>query len=469
MATEVQSIQPASPHDIAQEKIKFLEKLSFFFATMSSGPILTLTGSFLMIFYTDVIGLSPIAIGTLFLISRIVDAINDPLMGYIIDRMPRTKTGKFRFLLMIGGLIASLNFALMWFGPAWATVGKLAIAYVSYLLLGLTYDIFDIAKNSLLPAMTANPKERSSLGSIGAIGGILGGMLFSVVAPIILAAGNSDMAAYTKLILIVCGSVLFFTIFGGLFIKERVVPAGDEKAKTSLKEYLNIFAQGPVLALLGFNLMFATGYYLYQAVNAYFFTYVMKDLALLGSVSSFMLVGLLPGIFLSGWVTRKLGKKRAMILAALLMMFGFLIRWIAPTSAPLIYVSTILAGFTFGLWMPVSMVLMADVIDYIEFKLNHRSEPAVASITSFISKAGNSLGGAIPGFVLGFAGYIAGSQQQPSSAISAITILSIGVPVLCFLVAALIFGFGWKLDKGFLQKVEDALSERRAAKSAQSE
>ena len=462
-----EAVQPAASHDIAQDKIKFLEKLSFFFATMSSGPILTLTGSFLMIFYTDVIGLNPIAIGTLFLISRIVDALNDPITGYFIDRMPRTKAGKFRSLLMIGGLIASLNFALMWFGPAWSPVGKLAIAYVSYLLLGITYDIFDIAKNSLLPAMTANPKERSSLGAIGAIGGIVGGMVFSIVAPIILAAGNSNLESYTKLILIVSVTVIFMTSFGGLFIKERVIPAGED-TNSSLKEYLKIFVQGPVLALLGFNLMFATGYYLYQAVNAYFFTYVMKDLALLGSVSAMMLVGLLPGIFLSGLITRKLGKKRAMILAAVLMMLGFMLRWIAPTSAILIYVSTIFAGFTFGLWMPVSMVLTADVIDYIEFKMDHRSEPAVASINSFISKAGNSLGGAIPGFALGLAGYIAGSQQQPSSAISAITILSVGVPVFFFLAAALIFGFGWKLDKNSFQQVEDALSERRAAKLAQS-
>ncbi len=183
MTAQPQTIQPAAPHDIAQEKIKFLEKLSFALATMSSGPILTLTGSFLMIFYTDVVGLNPIAIGTLFLLSRLVDAVNDPITGYFIDRLPRTKSGKYRSLLMVGGLIASINFALMWFGPAWATAGKLVIAYVSYLLLGLTYDIFDIAKNSLLPAMTANPKERLSLGSIGAVGGILGGMIFSIIAP----------------------------------------------------------------------------------------------------------------------------------------------------------------------------------------------------------------------------------------------------------------------------------------------
>ena len=187
-----------------------------------------------MIFYTDVIGLNPIAIGTLFLISRLVDAVNDPLTGYFIDRMPRTKFGKFRSLLMIGGLIASINFALMWYGPAWAPAGKLVIAYVTYLLLSVTYDIFDIAKNSLLPSMTANPKERISLGSIGAVGGILGGMVFSIVAPGILAADNSSLAAYSKLILIVSLTVVFMTGFGGWFIKERVIPAGDE-TKSSLK------------------------------------------------------------------------------------------------------------------------------------------------------------------------------------------------------------------------------------------
>ncbi len=127
------------------------------------------------------------------------------------------------------------------------------------------------------------------------------------------------------------------------------------------------------------------------------------------------------------------------------MMAGaFLIRFIDPTSIVLIYVATIASGFTFGLWMPVSTVLGADVIDYIEYKLEHRSEPAVASISSFVSKAGNGVGGAIPGFALGLAGYIAGSQtQQPASAITAITVLSIGVPIVFFVAAALVFGFGF--------------------------
>lgn len=468
MAVQAQAVQPAAPHDIAQDKIGFLEKLSYFFATISSGPILTLTGGFLMIFYTDVIGLDPIAIGTLFLISRLLDAVNDPITGYFIDRLPRTKTGKFRILLMVGGLIAAINFALMWYGPAWATTGKLVIAYVTYLLLSITYDIFDIAKNSLLPAMTANPKERISLGSIGAVGGILGGILFSIIAPIVLAAGKSSFGAYSNLILIVTVTVILATLVGGLFVKERVVPAGDE-VKSSLKDYLKIFAQTPVLVLLGFNFLFATGYYLFQAVNAYFFTYVMNDLALLGTVSFALLIGLVPGIFVAGLFSGRLGKKRALVVSSLMMAGAFLIRWIDPTSVVLIYGSTLMTGFTFGLWMPISTVLNADVIDYVEYKMGRRSEPAVASISSFVSKAGNGVAGAIPGFALGLAGYVAGSQQQPAAAITAITVLSIGVPILFFVVAALVFGLGYKLDKGLLQEVEDALSERRAARLARSQ
>jgi Na+/melibiose symporter-like transporter len=118
--------------------------------------------------------------------------------------------------------------------------------------------------------------------------------------------------------------------------------------------------------------------------------------------------------------------------------------------------------------MPISTVLGADIIDYVEYKLDHRSEPAVASISSFVSKAGNGVGGAIPGFVLGLVGYVAGGAQQSASVINSIKILSIGVPILFFVAAALVFGLAYKLDKKLLQEVEDALSERRAAKLAKS-
>jgi Na+/melibiose symporter-like transporter len=116
--TSTQPIQPLASGDIAQEKLKFGEKLSYLLATMAPYPLLGLTSGYLMIFYTNVIGLNPIAIGTLFLLSKIMDGISDPINGYLIDRLPRTKFGKYRSVMIGGTIVCCLNFLLLWFGPA---------------------------------------------------------------------------------------------------------------------------------------------------------------------------------------------------------------------------------------------------------------------------------------------------------------------------------------------------------------
>ena len=112
------------------------EKISFALANLGNIPIQTILGSYLLIFYTNVIGLNPAACATLFLIARVMDALKDPFMGFLIDRLPTTKHGHFRPTLIVGTALCSLNFLLIWFAPLMATSGKLAIAYVTYLMIG---------------------------------------------------------------------------------------------------------------------------------------------------------------------------------------------------------------------------------------------------------------------------------------------------------------------------------------------
>jgi sugar (glycoside-pentoside-hexuronide) transporter len=465
MTTSTQPIQPLASGDIAQEKLKFGEKLSYLLATMAPHPLLRLTTGYLMIFYTNVIGLNPIAIGTLFLLSRIVDGISDPINGYLIDRLPRIKFGKYRSVMIGGTIVCCLNFLLLWFGPAWATSGKLTIAYISYLVLGFSFDYMDIPKNSFLPVMTANPKERSSLGMLFALGTTVSGMVVAIIAPLILSAGDLSLKAFSTLVLIVTGAVLVVGIVGALGVKERVVPV-DLETKHSLKDYLNILIQRPVYVTSMYGLMFFVALYIPVAASVYFFTYVMKNLALASAVAPIQLVGLLLGIFLTAPIMRKLGKKRSCIGAALAMIIVSAIRWIDPTSLALIYISTIIGGFILGFLQPVVHVIAADNIDYVEYKMKYRSEAAVASINSLSGKVSSGIAGAIPGYVLGWAGYVAASQTQPANVITAIIWLTIGFPIFFFAASALIFGFGYNLDKNALQKVEAELSERRAANQA---
>ena len=155
-----------------QDKIKMREKLSFAMANFGNIPVMTLINGYLLIFYTNICGLSPAACATLFLIARFLDAINDPLVGFMIDHLPTRKMGHFRPTLILGTILCSANFLLLWFGPMLSTSGKLAIAYVSYILLGVLFPVMDISLNSLLPVMTEdmNYRNTSIVGLAAALG-----------------------------------------------------------------------------------------------------------------------------------------------------------------------------------------------------------------------------------------------------------------------------------------------------------
>ena len=154
--------------------------------------LMTLLSAYFLIYYTTVVGLDPMGLSTLFLISKVVDGASDPVMGFIMDRFPVTKRGKFRPMLVLGTIICVINYILLWFGAAWSPVGKYAIVYVTYLLLGWTFDIMDISKNSLVPVMSADSKERNSLSLFAALGTMAGAAVLGVVSPLIVAEATLE-------------------------------------------------------------------------------------------------------------------------------------------------------------------------------------------------------------------------------------------------------------------------------------
>lgn len=126
------------------QKVGIGEKVCYLLANIGNIPLMTLLSAFFLIFYTDVVGLDPAALATLFLISKVVDGISDPVMGFILDKFPITKMGKFRPMLMLGTIVCVINYILLWFGAVWSPVGKYAIVYITYILLGWTFDVMDI-------------------------------------------------------------------------------------------------------------------------------------------------------------------------------------------------------------------------------------------------------------------------------------------------------------------------------------
>jgi len=441
-------------------KIGLGEKISYMLANMGNIPLMTLLSTFFLIFYTDVVGLDAGKLATLFLLSRIVDGISDPIMGFLLDRFPVTKHGKFRPMLILGTIICVTNYILLWFGAVWSPVGKYVIVYVTYLLLGFTFDIMDISLNSLLPVMTADMKERNGLSLLKMVAYMIGALGFSIAGPLIVA--SKTLESYYILIFGAMAITLVGSIVGALGVKERVAFKGEEKEKYTVKDMLRFLSMKPVWVLFVANLLTALSSQMVTGSGTYFYTYIMGDLTIMSLATSLNMVGTLPGLFISPAISNKIGKRNTYILGAALMFGGYMVRLIDPRSLILIYVSTIVAGLGAGITSPLIYVLQADNTNYVQYKTGKRCEAAIASLSSFVTKLGQGITGALPGYILAWAGYVANAPTQADSVVGGILTCAVYIPIGMCLVGLLTFVFGYKLDKKELEHISAELSAESA-------
>ena len=442
-----------------QDKIKMREKLSFAMANFGNIPIMTLINGYLLIFYTNICGLSPAACATLFLIARFLDAINDPLVGFIIDHLPTRKMGHFRPTLILGTILCSVNFLLLWFGPMLSTSGKLAIAYVSYILLGVLFPVMDISLNSLLPVMTEDMKERNSLSTIKGLAYVIGALVIGVAAPLIL-GDTSNKQGYINLVLIMTAVIFFFSIIGTMGVKERVKPQMENSY--SVKELFKILSQKPVYITFLAVLLYSIGSNIVNAANTYFYTYIFEDLTLASIITLITCVAVFPATMVIGNLIGRFGKKKMYAIGLALAGLAPIIRLLDVRNIPLLIVSVLIAGIGAGFAAPLNYGIQADNTDYIEVSMGIRAEGAVASLSSFVSKCAMGIGGAIPGYLLQLAGFDSKAAVQNDDVINVIVLCVLILPAIVNVVAIVIFSKGYPITKEKLNEQTYLLREKRS-------
>ena len=442
-----------------QDKIKMREKLSFAMANFGNIPVMTLINGYLLIFYTNICGLSPAACATLFLIARFLDAINDPLVGFMIDHLPTRKMGHFRPTLILGTILCSANFLLLWFGPMLSTSGKLAIAYVSYILLGVLFPVMDISLNSLLPVMTEDMKERNSLSTIKGLAYVIGALVIGVAAPLIL-GDTSNKQGYINLVLIMTAVIFFFSIIGTMGVKERVKPQMENSY--SVKELFKILSQKPVYITFLAVLLYSIGSNIVNAANTYFYTYIFEDLTLASIITLITCVTVFPATMVIGNLIGRFGKKKMYAIGLALAGLAPIIRLLDVRSIPLLIVSVLIAGIGAGFAAPLNYGIQADNTDYIEMSMGIRAEGAVASLSSFVSKCAMGIGGAIPGYLLQLAGFDSKAAVQNDDVINVIVLCVLILPAIVNVVAIVIFSKGYPITKEKLNEQTYLLREKRS-------
>jgi len=379
------------------------EKVAYGLGDTASNIIFQTVMMFLLIFYTDVVGLSPAVVGTMFLVVRIFDAITDPLMGALADRT-KTKWGQFRpYLLWLAvpfGILSVLAFTT----PDLSDSNKIIYAFVTYTLLMMVYTAINIPYCSLGGVLTADPKERVSVQTYRFIFAMLSGVLVAACTmPLVEYFGNGDSAKgyqMTMIIMSIFGVVLFLLCFAGT--KERIAAPVNQKVsfKDSMKQLWRN-DQARLLCLAGVFLL--TGQVLRFTLAVYYVKYFLGREDLITTFMTIGMVGSLLGCAVAQPLAKRFCKIKSyislQIIAAIICISSF---FIASDQVILACVSFFFWKFFLDMATPLLWAKMADAIDYGHWKTGVRITGMVYSTIIFFIKLGVAFGGALAGWALAY-------------------------------------------------------------------
>lgn len=441
--------------------ISFREKIAYGLGDTASNIIFQTVMMFLLLFYTDVMGLSPATVGTMFLLVRLIDAVTDPLMGNIADNT-KTKWGQFRPYLLWLALPFAIISILAFTTPDLSDDNKIIYAFITYTLLMIAYTAINIPYCALGGVLTADAKERVTVQSYRFVFGMLGGVIVaSATMPMVEYFGNGDNAKGYQMTMIsmsLLGLVMFLLCFIGT--KERV--SLPENQSSSFKENLSSLWQNDQWRILCIAALFLlTGQVLRFTLAVYYVKYFLGREDLITSFLTLGVVASMIGCAVAQPLAKRVCKIKAYIslqtISATICLFSF---FITEDQIILAYIAFIAWKFFLDMATPLLWAKMADTIDYGHKKTGIRITGMVYSGIIFFIKMGVAIGGALAGWLLAFYGYQADVEQTETTKLGILISFTVWPAIGSFIVA-------WVMRKYTLteQKVVKIQSELRTATS----
>ena len=443
------------------------DKIGYALGDFGCAAFFAFVSSYLMVFYTDVLGISAAAVGTLFIVARIWDAINDPIMGALVDKVGTSKHGKFRPYVVKFGLpmvvVGILAFTAI---PSLPESMKLPYAYVTYILFGMLYTAVNIPYGSLASVMSNDPDERTALSTFRNIGSIGANLLVMFFVPKVIFNAQGAVTAEgfmtCAVVLAVISSISFFLNFR--LTRERIIHKVN-KNKKNIGQTLKGLVKNRAfigVALASFTMM--AGMLTVSALNVFLFKDYFKAPKLtalggmIGMLASFVIIPF------AGVIVKKLGKKETSVLGALISSVTYVgMLFIPNLTAPVYIVLSFVAGLGTGLINTIIWALVGDAIDYQEYITGERNEGTVYSSYSLARKLAQAISGGIGGFALSILGYESGVVEQSASVGVGIKNIAIGGAAIGYILTALILIFVYNLSKKKVAEMNKVLEERRVA------
>jgi GPH family glycoside/pentoside/hexuronide:cation symporter len=450
-----------------RERLSFKENFGFALGDTASNFFFQTFNIFLLYYYTDVFGIDAAVAGTMFLLTRLWDAVNDPIMGIIADRT-KTRWGKYRPYLLWMAIPYGICGYLLFANPDLEGASKIVYAYVTYSMMMMAYTAINVPYSSLMGVLSPSSHARTIASNFRFIGAYGGGLLISMyVRGLVekLGGGNELQGfQYTMGLFAVASVLLFWITF--LTTKERVQPPAQQKQNIP-EELLELVRNKPWLALFFASVFSTTFIVMRDSVTIHFFKYVVKsgeDIVFLGmdKTSLFLSSGkfmMMLGIFCVGFLVKRVDKKPlattlTLITAACLFSFYF----IPVELYRLMLAVNAVGSFMMGPTSALVWSMYGDVADYGQYKFGRRSTGLIHSASLFSLKTGSMIAGLLGGWMLSWFGFVANQEQSEHSLWGIMLMFSI-IPAF-FAVCKGIALWIYPLNNRKILKIEKELAER---------
>lgn len=434
---------------IGHKEIKFMQKLSnrsiWGYAAGDFGQNMAymMVSVYLLYFYTDVLGIAAAAASLLFLLMRIFDALNDPLMGFIADKT-NSKWGKFRPYILFGSIPLAIITVLLFTVPPLGETGKVVWAYVTYLLYGVIFTVVLIPYFALPAVMTQDPDERSKISTVRVVLSTLAAMIIPVAVKPIVGLFSSEQVGF-PIVTAGCMAILlvaFYICFRST--AERVKQKSE--AQYSFRDVFPILAKNiPLILVSAGYIFYSLQYTIRMAVVTFYAKYYLGREDMTTIILVLAVVSSLVGTSLALPLMKKLGKRTTYITGAVIGMISCIaLYFVNPSNIALLFVFLGISQAGASMPLVVTWSMAPDTVDYCEWKTGIRAEGTTFGAFSFVQKFASAVAGSLSAAILAATGYIANTVQS-EAARNGINLMMTLIPAGCCLVCVVLISF-YKLD-----------------------
>ncbi len=456
------------------ERLPLSMKLAFGAGDLGPAIATSIASFFQLFFLTTVAGLRPAAAGTLLLVVKIWDAVNDPVMGWLTDKTV-SKHGRRRPWLLYGALPFGLFFFLQWIVPPFSDTGKFVYYLVIALLFDTVFTVVNVPYAALTPELTRDYDERTSLNSFRFAFSIGGSLVAASLHQVIVNSFCADPQAcqgaglqpgylMAGVIWGLCCVLPFIWCFAGT--KERHTPEEGAPELGLLDQVRVAFSNRPYRFVIGIYLFSWLAVQITASVLTFYITFWMRNpdlipvmlLAVQGSAFVFL--------FVWSTISRRIGKK-AVYMIGMVFWIGVQVGlfFLQPDQVTLAIILAVLAGVGVATAYLIPWSMMPDVIEIDELQTGQRREGLFYGFMVFLQKLGLALGLFLVGLALELQGFNeqASIGQQPESALTAIRVMIGPVPAAILICGIVLTAF-YPITRQKHQEILDALKERRSTK-----